>query len=128
MVMIIKIETPNLFPNLLGIRMNVKLSCDSKMEDDIIDRILSIVTIFVLNNNFRFCQEQREIILKERPGITHQELTKLIGTMWNALQEQSKEVWDCHFVLFFWKRCDVPPKILFQELIIKKYIVYSMYE
>ena len=90
--MIIKIETPNLFPNLLGIRMNVKLSCDSKMEDDIIDRILSIVTIFVLNNNFRFCQEQREIILKERPGITHQELTKLIGTMWNALQEQSKEV------------------------------------
>ena len=45
MVMIIKIETPNLFPNLLGIRMNVKLSCDSKMEDDIIDRILSMVTI-----------------------------------------------------------------------------------
>ena len=63
---------------------------------------------YIFNFNFsnynkttinRFCQEQREIITKERPGITHQELTKLIGTMWNALQEQSKEVRTSPFVV-----------------------------
>jgi len=46
-----------------------------------------------LNAFLWFCQEQREVILKERPGISHQELTKLIGTMWNSLDEGEKEVY-----------------------------------
>ena len=40
----------------------------------------------------RYCNSQRQIVLNENPGITHQDLTKLISVNWNNLDMEEKQV------------------------------------
>ena len=51
------------------------------------------VARLILNGFFiRYCNSQRQIVLNENPGITHQDLTKLISVNWNNLDMEEKQV------------------------------------